>query len=111
MSENKRPRNINNVMMFRLLAIGYVLYMLYQVVMSYFEGGPDAPSIWLVVLAVVLLGGGAALIGVLSWREYKRHMEETALRKAMEEEELAAQEEEDWEEEPLELPEEETEQP
>ena len=110
MSENKRPRNINNVMMFRLLAIGYVLYMLYQVVMSYFEGGPDAPSIWLVVLAVVLLGGGATWVGILSWREYKRHMEEAAQRRALEEE-LAAQEEEDWEEELLELPDEETEQP
>ena len=99
MRDNKQPRDIKSVMLLRLLAVGYVLYMLYQVVMSYIEGGPDAPSVGLLILSIVLLGGGAALIGILSWREYSRHMQETAERKALEEAEKDSSDEE-WEEDP-----------
>ena len=56
---------------FRILAIGYVLYQLYQVIRMYAAGGPDAPALWMLVLAIAVLGGGAGLIGYLTWRDWK----------------------------------------
>lgn len=68
---NKTPGKPEQALVFRLLAVGVVLYWLYGIVSSYFQGGADAPSLTLVIVAVVVLGGGAALIGVLAWRAWK----------------------------------------
>lgn len=67
------PRNPNNAVMFRVLAVGYVLYLCIQMIQTYTKGGPDAPSLGMLIVGVVLLGGGAAFLGVLSYLEWKRN--------------------------------------
>lgn len=76
--ETAPQRNMNNVMLFRLLGIGYVLYMAYDVVKAYFVGGEDAPSLTLVLLAVIVLGGGSVAVGILSWKDYKKYRAQEA---------------------------------
>lgn len=72
--QQERPaRDPNTVMMFRLLAIGYVLYLAWQSVKTYREGGEGVPELWIVVLSVALLVGGAAFLGWLTYKEYKRN--------------------------------------
>lgn len=92
MNNSNQPRSVNNKLMIRLLAAGYVLYMLYQVVMSYIEGGSEAPSLFLLLLSIVLLGGGSVWILLVSWKEYKNYQQEckeAAAQAALEEAEAA----------------------
>lgn len=69
---NQPPRNPNNIVAFRLLAIGYVGYLLINTIKLYTAGGPDAPSLGMLIFAIVLLGGGAAFIGIITFKEWKR---------------------------------------
>ena len=68
---NQPPRNPSNTIAFRLLAIGYVSYLCINMVKLYTAGGPDAPSITGLVLGLAVLGGGAAFLGFLTYREWK----------------------------------------
>lgn len=70
--ENQPPRNPNNTVVFRLLAVGYIAYLCVSIVKLYMAGGPDAPSLTALVLGIVFLGGGAAFLGVLTYNEWKR---------------------------------------
>lgn len=70
--ENRTPRNPSNVAMFRLLAVAYVAYLCVQMVKTYTAGGPDAPSLPLLIGGVVLLGGGAVFLAILAYKEWKR---------------------------------------
>ena len=90
MNPNYNPGNATRALMFRLVAMGVVLYWLMQTVVAYFKGGPDAPSLTLLIISIVVLGGGAALVGWLTWKTWKA---EQALAQQMAEE--AAEEEED----------------
>ena len=65
------PRNPSNIVAFRLLAIGYIAYLCINIVKLYIAGGPDAPSVIALVLGVVVLGGGAAFLGVVTYKEWK----------------------------------------
>ena len=69
--ENSTPRNPSNVVMFRLLAVGYVAYLCIQMIKMYVEGGPDAPSLGMLIGGVALLGGGAAFLAIMTYKEYK----------------------------------------
>lgn len=70
--ENKQPpRNPSNVVAFRLLAIGYVSYLLHDIVKLYIAGGPDAPSLPVLILAIAVLGGGAIFLAVITYKEWK----------------------------------------
>ncbi len=71
-AEKQTPRNPNNVVGFRLLAIGYLLYLCMSIVKLYTAGGPDAPTLTALVLGIAGLGGGAIFLGVLSYTEWKR---------------------------------------
>ena len=71
MNPNYNPGNATRALMFRLVAIGVVLYWLMQTVVAYFKGGPDAPSLTLLIISIVVLGGGAALVGWLTWKAWK----------------------------------------
>ena len=71
--EKSTPRNPNNVVTFRLLAVAYVAYLCYQMVSLYLEGGPDAPTLPVLIIGVVLLGGGAIVMAILSYKEYQRN--------------------------------------
>ena len=71
--QNAAPRNPSNVIMFRLLAVGYVGYLCIQMIKLYVEGGPDAPSLPLLIGGVVLLGGGALFLAFSTYKEYKKN--------------------------------------
>ena len=71
--EKRTPRNPNNLVAFRLLAIGYIGYMCINMVKLYTEGGPDAPSLPLLIGGVVLLGGGALFLAFITYKEYKKN--------------------------------------
>jgi len=104
---SNRPRNPDNYFMFKLLGAGYLLYLVYDIIKMYIAGGEDQPSVFLLVLSIVVLGGGAIFIAVHSFLQWRRHKREAA------EEELLAQqlleEEERSDEEQAEAPVEETE--
>ena len=70
--EQQAPRNPSNLVMFRLLAVGYVLYLCVSMVKLYLAGGPDAPSLPMLVLGLAVLGGGAVFLAIISYREWKR---------------------------------------
>lgn len=112
-ASNNKNRN-DSMLMFRLLAAGYILYMAWQIVKAYMEGGEEAPSVLILVLSIVLLGGGAVFILVISLKQYRANKqqieeqiaqaraeaeqeEQAALEEA---EELTEPEEEDTQEEP-----------
>lgn len=69
--ENQPPRNPNNTVAFRLLAVGYITYLCINIVKLYIAGGPDAPSLTALVLGIAVLGGGAAFLAVLTYKEWK----------------------------------------
>lgn len=74
--EKQTPRNPSNVIMFRLLAVGYVAYLCINMVKLYMEGGPDAPSLTTLIIGLVVLGGGVIFLGIVSYKEWKRSKEE-----------------------------------
>ena len=57
--------------MYRILGMGLVSYFLIDLIVSFFKGGEDAPSLLLIVLAIAMLGGGIAFVAVLTWKEWK----------------------------------------
>ena len=74
--DEKRPaRNPNTTMGFRMIAVLFVLYMLFQVIQGYIQGGPDAPSLGLLITAIIILGGGSVLIGIMSYKTWKAETE------------------------------------
>lgn len=70
-AEKQPPRNPNNTVAFRLLAIGYIGYLCMSIVKLYAQGGPDAPSVTALILGVLFLGGGAVFLAVLTYKEWK----------------------------------------
>ena len=77
----------------RLLAIGFILYYLLDIVRGFLAGGPDAPSALLLILSILFLGGGSVWIAWATWKEYKRIKAEEAKEKEAQET-LPAQEQE-----------------
>ena len=73
---------------FRLIAVGVVLYWLFGIVKAYLQGGPEAPSLGLLIVAIVIMGGGSAVIGLLTWKNWKKAKAEAV----MTEEEIAEME-------------------
>ena len=68
----RRTRNAGGAMIFRVLAILMVLYWLGGIVAAYIKGGPDAPSLGILITAVIVMGGGAVLVAVLTWKVWKQ---------------------------------------
>lgn len=64
----------------RLMAAGVVLYWFYELVVLYVRGGPDAPSLTAMILAGILMVGGAIFVGITAWQIYKK--EKAALEEA-----------------------------
>ena len=75
----------------RALAVGYLLYCLWQIIKMYMEGGEGAPSIWLLLLGILVLGGGAVWIAIMTILKLKELKEEERAR-LDEEDALLAQE-------------------
>ena len=68
---NNRMQRAQRALGFRVVAILVVLYWLMQTVVGYFKGGPDAPDLTLLLVSIVVLGGGAVLVGVMAWKAWK----------------------------------------
>lgn len=56
----------------RLIAAGFVLYLLLDILKAYFQGGTEAPSGTMVAVSAVILGGGAILLVLLSLSTWRR---------------------------------------
>ena len=65
-------RNPDNVFMFRIVAVGYVLYTVWRTIKLYMEGGEGAPELWMLCLSTVLLGGGAIVLAVISFKSWRK---------------------------------------
>ena len=68
----------------RLMAAGVVLYWYYELILLYVQGGPEAPSLLMMLLAGILMVGGAIFVGITAWQIYKK--EKAALEAAQSEE-------------------------
>ena len=75
-----RPVNPTTLLGIRALAVGYLIYCLWQIIKMFIEGGEQAPSIWLLLLAIVVLGGGAVWIAVVTLLKIKQLKEEERAR-------------------------------
>lgn len=75
----RKTNDANRVVLFRVLAIGVVLYWLFGIVKAYVQGGPEAPSLALLIVAIVVMGGGAALVGWLTWKNWKKAKAEAVM--------------------------------
>lgn len=79
--ESKTAANRNRTdytFMIRLLAVGYVFYMLFDMIKGYIAGGEEAPTVLALVLGIVVLGGGGIAILIISWKQYKKQKAEMA---------------------------------
>lgn len=84
----RKTNDAGRVAIFRVISIAVVLYWLFGIVKAYLQGGPEAPSLTMLLFAIVIMGGGAALVGVLTWKNWKRAKEDAV----MSEEEIAEME-------------------
>ena len=106
-SETKAaPRNPTNFIMFRILAVGYLLYLCVDMVKLYLAGGPDTPSLPMLIGILAFLGGGMIFVAIVSFKAWKQNKAEydaymadlraeAEAKRAAEEEEAAALEAED----------------
>ena len=93
----QNPGNPSTMIMFRVLAIGYVLWILKDLVAAYIAGGEEAPSLPLLIGAILVLGAGCVVVGIMSYKQWKQMKEaqkiynEEVARMAAEEERLEAE--------------------
>ncbi len=76
MNQNPKVKNPTAMLFMCGIVILAVLYMLWQVVSAYLQGGEGAPSLAVVIIGAVLLVGGCIFIGFLALRLYKQSKEE-----------------------------------
>jgi len=88
--EAQQPANPSFMLMIRLLAVGYLGYCLWEIIQSYMAGGEDAPSVPLLIGAIVVLGGGAVWVAVTSFLQWRRA--QAALTAALDAEDQATEE-------------------
>ena len=67
--KEERPINMTTLIMVRLLAVGYCLYCLWQIIQMYIAGGEEAPSIWMLLLGILVLGGGSVFVAIVTVRK------------------------------------------
>lgn len=103
--KEERPINVTTLVAVRLLAVGYCLYCLWEIIKMYMAGGEDAPSIWLLLLGILVLGGGSVWVAIMTVRKVLQLRAAHRAELDAEDEELArlaeaqAEEEETFEEE------------
>lgn len=56
---------------FYAMAALYLAYLYYQLAKPFFTGDPDGPPVLAFALGTVVLGGGAAVLGLLAWKIYR----------------------------------------
>ncbi|MBP3634249.1 MAG: hypothetical protein J6J43_06725 [Oscillospiraceae bacterium] len=67
--------NNTKIPVFRLIAVVYLAYLLIDLVVKYLKGGAEAPSLGLLLLSVLVLGGGTVFVAILTWRDWKKSQE------------------------------------
>ena len=89
-------RSPETALMIRLAGAGIAVYWYYEILQMYFKGGEDAPSVPLLILAGIVMVGGASAIGIGAYRLYKQEkarLEEAAAQAALSAEEADEEEE------------------
>ena len=79
MSKQNKSTQIGNRIILNGTALLLLAYMLAKVVQAYIVGGADAPSIKVLLLGIVVLGGGIVFVVrylVLLLKEYYRKPED-----------------------------------
>ena len=74
----EREHQANMAFILRLAVLGYVLYLVGQMVWGYVTGAEGA-TLWLTVGTVLVLGGAAVALGVVLWRDWRRKLKEAEL--------------------------------
>ena len=93
----QNPGNPTTMIMFRLLAIGYVIWILKDLVQAYIAGGEEAPSLPLLLGSIAVLGAGCVIVGIMSFKQWKvmkeaqKEYNEELARQYAEEERLEAE--------------------
>ena len=67
----QNPGNPTTMIMFRLLAIVYVIWILKDLVQAYIAGGEEAPSLPLLLGSIAVLGAGCVIVGIMSFKQWK----------------------------------------
>ena len=99
--ETRRPVNPTNMVLIRLLAVGYVLWILKDLIVGYVQKDPNAPKLWVLILITVGFLVGCGWILWMTLKQFKQlKAEQAAEAEALAAEEAALEEaqEEDWEE-------------
>lgn len=76
--ETPRPRNEKAMLTIRAIAAVYLFYLAYDMVRLYMEGGPDQPSIGLLIGGTAFLVLGGAFIAYITIRDYRRMKKQEA---------------------------------
>ena len=90
--EPKKPFNPRVRANVYALAALYLVYLFYQIAKPYLTRDPYGPTSFQFTLGAVVLGGGAAVLGLLAWKRFKAPLPEDPEEPALPEE---AEEEED----------------
>ena len=80
MSKQNKSTQVGNRIILNATALLLLAYMLAKVVQSYIVGGADAPSVAVLLLGIVVLGGGIVFVVrylVLLLKESYRKPEDT----------------------------------
>ena len=83
---------VKSMTVFFPLAALYLVYLFYQIAKPYLTRDPYGPTSFQFTLGAVVLGGGAAVLGLLAWKMFKAPLPEDPEEPALPEE---AEEEED----------------
>lgn len=90
--EPKKPFNPRVRANVYALAALYLVYLFYQIAKPYLTRDPYGPTSFQFTLGAVVLGGGAAALGLLAWKMFKAPLPEDPEEPALPEE---AEDEED----------------
>ena len=80
MSKQNKSTQVGNRIILNGTALLLLAYMLAKIVQAYIAGGADAPSVKVLLLGIVVLGGGIVFVVrylVLLLTEYYRKPEDT----------------------------------
>lgn len=88
MSKQNKSTQVGNRIILNGTALLLLAYMLAKIVQAYIVGGTDAPSVKVLLLGIVVLGGGIVVLGggivfvvrylVLLLKEYYRKPEDSS---------------------------------
>ena len=81
MSKQNKSTQVRNRIILNGTALLLLAYMLAKIVQAYIAGGADAPSVNVLLLGIVVLGGGIVFVVrylVLLLKEYYRKSEDSS---------------------------------